>query len=270
MKLKDIKPLLVERIYSDGDSLVITIQKHREASDKSQISTMIRRQALETNLKDSNGAVIYSLYNYVSSPEITNLLSSIKGRGPYKVNGNQLKTFLDQCAIAAEPVLSKIKPDVIIYPKSSSSLTAEFAKKIHDKHPSAQLVSDAFYKKILNAEDVEPLINTKHPDWEKFAANNPADVEKLKKSLSKMIRDHDGKLELKKMYKPYMKFIKNFVEMRDALEVLEAVLEKNVLVIDDVLSTGATMLEMIRQLVDNEPNSIAGLTIFKHTTSSTV
>ena len=78
----------------------------------------------------------------------------------------------------------------------------------------------------------------------------------------------DGELELKKFYKPYLKFIKNFIELRDAYEVLDKVLGKSVLVVDDILSSGSTMAEMIRQLEEFEPSKIAGLTLFKHTSAS--
>jgi hypothetical protein len=262
-----IQELLTERIYAEKDNLVITIQSTKDSSTKEEISTFVRRQPYETNLKGSGGSVVYSIFNYLSSPEATKLLSSIKGKGPYKVNPKQLDTFLIQTALASKSIIEKLKPDVIIYPKSSSTLVADFAKKIGEKH-DIKIINDAFFKKVLNPEDIEPLINTSHPDWEKFSSEHPGEVKKLKMSLSKMIKDHGGNLELKKMYKPYMKFIKNFIEMQDAYEILEAVIEKNVLVLDDVLSSGSTMLEMIRQIAEMEPKSIAGLTIFKHTSQS--
>lgn len=267
MKLADIKPTLVERIYAEDGSVVITIQSHQEASDKVQISTFTRRHPYETNLRGSNGATIYSVYNYVSSPEITRLLSSMKGKGPYTINPKQVDSFLERTAAA---VTLKHVPDVIIYPKSSSDFLTKFATKVGKRYPSAKVLGDAFMKKLLKADDVEPLINTSHPDWEKFSSEHPADVAKLKKSISKMIRDNNGELEMKNLYKPYLKFIKNFIEMRDAYEVLESVIGKNVLVVDDVLSTGSTMLEMVRQIAEYEPSSIAGLTIFKHTTTKTL
>lgn len=262
MKLQDV---LTERIYSSDGKLVITIQNHREASDSSQISTYVNRQPYVTHIRGVD-AEIYSLFNYVSGPEVTNLLSSLKGKGPYELNPKQLDTFLVQCQIAIERVLEKTKPDVIIYPKSSSTLIGDLVSKITGAHDDIKVLGDAFVKKAIDAESVEPLINTAHPDWEKFSSEHPDEVKKLKKSVAKMIRDHKGRLELKKLYKPYLKFIKNFIEMKDAYEVLDSVLDKSVLVLDDVLSSGTTMAEMVRQLAEMEPKSLAGLTIFKHTT----
>jgi hypoxanthine phosphoribosyltransferase len=51
---------------------------------------------------------------------------------------------------------------------------------------------------------------------------------------------------------------------------MKMVMEKNVLVVDDILSSGTTMAEMIRQLEELEPSKIVGLTLFKHTTVSKI
>jgi hypothetical protein len=259
MKFKDF---LQERIYSKDDKVIITIQHSREASTDEAISTFMKRVPYETHFKGAGDSVIYSILNYVSSTESSKLLSSIKGKGPYSVDQKQYDFFLEQVIESCTKLMSVAKPDVIIYPQSSSKLVGDFAKHLSLKFPNAHLLSDVFVKKILKAEDIEPLINTAHPDWKKFVETHPHEVEKLRRSLLKQIEDH-GALELKKLYKPYLKFIKNFIEMKDAYQVLETVLDKRVLVIDDVLSSGSTMIEMLRQLKELEPKYLSGLTIFK-------
>ena len=175
---------------------------------------------------------------------------------------------MKQVRESAAKVVNRVNPDVIIYPKSSSEFLKAFVDEIKASSQSAVVLSDQFVKKTLDAENVEPLINTDHPDWSKFERDHPKEVEKLKKSLKNLIKG--GELELKKFYKPYLKFIKNFVELKDAYDVLETVMEKNVLVVDDILSSGTTMAEMIRQLEELEPSKIVGLTLFKHTTVSKI
>lgn len=259
MKLKE----LFERIYAKDGDLIVTKQASAEASTQDAISTFIRRLPYETKFKVAD-ATIYSLFNYLPGPVTTELLSSIKGKGPLDLKPKALQLFFDQVETAVAPLLKKLQPDVVIFPRSSSPLTADFAKILKAKSPKSEIVGDAFIKKLLKADDIEPLINTKHPDWTKFAADHPGEVKKLKQSLAKHI-ETNGTLELKKLYKPYLKFITNFVEMEDASRLLDMVIGKKVLVVDDVLSSGATMLEMLRQLEEFEPSELSGLTIFKRT-----
>jgi hypoxanthine phosphoribosyltransferase len=256
---------ILEDITINGDSLRITIQHYKSASTEDSISTGFRTQPYVTSIKGCD-ADVYSLLNYVSSDTSTQILKSLKGHGPYKVNDKQFDAFMKQIKTAASKVVSRVNPEIIIYPRSKSDFLQRFVNEIKNSASGVEVLDNQFIKSILDAENVEPLINTNHPDWKKFSTEHPKEVEKLKKQLKSQIQA--GELELKKLYKPYLKFIKNFIELKDAYEVLDKVLGKRVLVIDDILSSGATMAEMIRQLNDFEPSKIAGLTIFKHTTLS--
>lgn len=260
------KEFLLEDISVVDDKIRITTQHYKAGSSKDAISTYFKSHPYKTSIKGCD-ADIYSLLNYVSSEISTDILKSLKGRGPYKVDEKQYDHFMSQVKAAASMFIKTVKPDVIIYPKSSSQLLKQFVDEVAESYPTAKVVSDSFIKVALNAEDVEPLINTKHPDWEKFAEENPKAVKELKRSLKVQITKGSGELQFKNLYKPYVKFIKNFIELRDAYEVLEKVLDNNVLIIDDILSTGSTMAEMVRQVTELEPAKITGLTLFKYTTA---
>lgn len=264
MKLYELFSPLTEGISSVQGQLRVSTTAWRETSTPDIISTSFKRIPYKTSIKGSEP--IYSMLSYVSSPESTKLLTSIKEKGPYTTSQKQIDQILDGVVGACKQIISHLKPDVILYPKSSSSLTKTFVDKLHKAHPKIEILDEAFIKKVLQAGDEEALINTKHPDWKKFADENPDAAIELKKSLKRHIKD--GNLELKKLYKPYVKFIKNFVEMKDASFLLDKVIGKNVLIVDDILSSGATMLEMFRQLREFEPESMAGLTIFKGTTDT--
>lgn len=255
---------LLEDISVEGDSVRITSQNYKSASTKDSISTYFRTQPYVTHTAGID-ADIFSILNYVSSETSTEILKSMKGIGHHKVNENQFAALMSQVKASASVLVKRIKPDVIIYPKSKSDLLRKFVDEIHSAYPTAEVLSDAFIKRALDAEDVEPLINTKHHLWKKFSDENPKAVKDLKRSLKSQIKN--GELELKKFYKPYLKFIKNFIELKDAYTVLEKVMNNNVLVVDDILSSGSTMNEMIRQLEEFEPSKITGLTLFKLTTT---
>jgi len=259
------KEFLLESISIVNDKIQISKQSYRAGSTKDEISTYFKNQPYVTSIKGVD-AEVYSILNYISSEVSTDILKSLKGSGPYKVDDRQFSHFMEQVKAAAAGIVRKVKPDIIIYPKSRSPLVKQFVDEIAKNYPSAEVLTDSFIKSVLNAEDIEPLINTKHPDWEKFAESNPKAVKQLKQQLKNLISG--GELELKKFYKPYTKFIKNFIEIKDAYEVLDKVMGRNVLVVDDILSSGSTMGEMIRQLSDFEPNEITGLTLFKYTSAS--
>jgi hypothetical protein len=268
MKLHELKFDLVsilEGISAANDRVVFSTTSWREASTKDTISTSFKRIPYKTSIKGSDP--IYSILNYISSDQTTKLLTSLKGKGPYQVNDKILDQFLTGVVGASKKIIDHLDPTVIIYPKSSSDLLKKFVEKLKSAYPNIKVADEAFIKTVLKAGDEEAMINTAHPDWKKFAEENPEAVSDLKKSLARNIKD--GNLELKKLYKPYTKFIKNFVELKDAYQTLEQVMGQKVIVVDDILSSGTTMLEMFRQLKEFEPELIAGLTIFKRTSDST-
>lgn len=240
---------------------MIALQSDRQQSSGDSISTFIRRIPYE---REFPAGVVYSILNYVSSDETIKILQSIKGHGPYHTKPGQVERFIKLVADACAPLITRLKPDVIIYPKSGSALVKDFAKALGARNSKIVILDDAFIKKAVSAEQVHAMINTDHPAWGKFSLENPGAVSKLSRSLERQLKDH-GTLELKKLYKPYVKFIKNFLELKNAYETLDTVLGKSVLVVDDILSSGTTMNEMLRQLAEMEPSSVAGLTIFKRT-----
>lgn len=251
-----------ESIFSKDGRLVMAAQASRSSSDADSISTYVRRQPYESTCAYGD---VYSVLNYVSSDETTDLLNSVKGKGPYVVNDAQLERFINTMAAACSSLMSRLSIDVIISPKSSSELVNKFVHALQKNNNKLVVLTDAFMKRAFDAEKVGALINMDHPYWQKFSDNNPGAVSKLTRSLEKQIKDNAGHIEIKKLYKPYAKFIKNFLELQDAYTCLEMVMGKNVMVIDDVYSSGSTMVEMMRQLKEFEPASVQGLTIFKRT-----
>lgn len=264
MKLRElvIDPISVlEDISASQGKLSITTTNWKDASTETSISTYFKRNPYKFS---PNGIeTTYSILNYVHSEETTKILNSLKGNGPYTYDDRQIKYLLEGVVGACKKLMSDLNPDVILYPKSSSPLLKRFVDLLHKTHPKVKFADEAFIKKILKAEDEEGLLNTDHPDWKKFAEKYPDTVIELKKSIKRLIKG--GTLELKNFYKQHAKFLKNFIEMKDASNTLDQVIGKRVLVVDDVLSSGSTMLEMFRQLREFEPESISGLTIFKRT-----
>lgn len=267
MKLREIStdPISVlEDIHVDKNHLSIAFSRHKDASSTDHISTYFRRNPYKFS---PNGMeTVYSILNYIHSEETTHILTSLKGKGPYSYDDRQITHLLNGIVGACKKLMIDLDPEVILYPKSSSPLLKRFVELLHKAYPKVKIADEAFVKSIIKAGDEDALINTKHPDWQKFSDNHPEAVTELKKSIKRIIKD--GTLDLKHFYKRHAKFLKNFIEMKNASNTLDQVIEKRILVIDDVLSSGATMHEMFRQLREFEPESISGLTIFKRTSDS--
>ena len=264
MKLREITsdPISVlEDISAAQGQLKITTTSWKDVSTPTSISTHFRRNPYKFSPHGTEPT--YSILNYVHSDEVTKILSSLKGKGPYAYDDRQITHLLTGVIGACKKLMTDLDPDVILYPKSSSPLLKRFVDMLHKAYPKVMVTDEAFVKKMLKAEDEAGLLNTEHPDWKKFAEKYPDTVIELKKSIKRHIKD--GVLELKHFYKQHAKFLKNFIEMKDASNTLDQVIEKRILVVDDILSSGSTMLEMFRQLREFEPESISGLTIFKRT-----
>jgi len=165
-------------------------------------------------------------------------------------------------------LIARLDPEVIVYPASSSTMVSQFVGHLQRKHPQIKVTTEAFIKKNLKGADISAVLNTDHPEWAKFAAENPKAVEQLKQSLRHHITH--GEFEMKKLYKPHLKFVKNFIQLKDVSDAIELINQKRVLVVDDVLSTGVTIHEMLRQVKELEPEHAAALTIFKRTNAISV
>jgi phosphoribosylpyrophosphate synthetase len=109
------------------------------------------------------------------------------------------------------------------------------------------------------------FINFEDP---KFNTLKPATIKALEKQIAKSIQDNQaaGKgnvVSIKDIPKMQAKFVHNFLELVKSLS--DDLHNKNVLIIDDILSSGATFAEMVRLVSKEDVKSLIGLTIFKKT-----
>lgn len=267
MKLTDLKPQFItnhldEALYAKDGKLVVSSSNYRETSSEDEIATSIRRGApYKTTLP--SGLNVASAFNYVSSDETTNLLTSLKGRGPYEVNDRTIDRLMDFAVKTLRSYIVQAKPDIILAPAMTSTVAKKFLEAVSAIVPGIKVQDSTFVKKILKAGDEAAMINTAHPDWKKIVQTSPKAADQLRRTLANQIEAY-GQIEVKKLFKQHAKFVTNFIELRDAYETLEQVMGKKVMIVDDVLSTGTTMEEMARQLVEFEPKELIGVTLLKH------
>lgn len=137
--------------------------------------------------------------------------------------------------------------DVIVYPQSSSKLLKYFGEQI-GKKCNAKLIPDSFIKSLpseitIDTGGIEIDLNT-------F------------KGLYKIIEnaEKNGYFELKKVPIQFRRFFTGYIKLS---KTDYSFVDKNVLVVDDVLSSGATISEIYKILHANGAKSITGITILK-------
>lgn len=188
----------------------------------------------------------YSLYN-AKGKEANAVMISLKAAD---FESYEVKQFIVRSSIYAARIIRTMNIDVIVSPLSSSDLTKHFVNAINER-----LNIDVFVNSFKKQSDISKIkIDITHP--------NITDV--IIKSMESIIergirRNH---LSVKMFLPQHRKFIKNMFEITDA-KILNKVKDKNILIIDDIMTTGTSAANIYDILKTNDANNINVLTIFK-------
>lgn len=188
----------------------------------------------------------YSLYQ-AKSENATAILKAIKSAD---MNNPAVKAFIVRSAIYAARVLRSLKADVIVTPHSTSPLVNTFVSELA-KRISADIFVDSFAKR----PDLTKIeIDTSHPNI------TPAIAKSMKSTLNRAIKQ--GYLSVKMFAVMHRKFLKNMFELTDP-KIIDKVNDKNVLIIDDIMTSGTTTKNIYDILKTNGANNVSALTLFK-------
>lgn len=263
---------LTEMLRVDDNKVIYTMQKQKFGSSATEIDTYIGNGWYHEHSASSGGIDIYSRYLYKHSALVTDILKSLKTNAPYQVEERTRQNFLKHAAASAAALITAKKIDTIIFPKSSSDFVLEFVGHVKQALGAADVtvIADAFVKKQIDSisvdkGDMSELIDFDHPS---FNTLKPATIKSLEKQLTKIVKANSetGKgntVSVKDIPKMQAKFVKNFLET--VKELSELLHDKNVMIVDDVLSSGATFAEMVRLVKKENVKSVVGLTVFKNT-----
>jgi hypothetical protein len=140
--------------------------------------------------------------------------------------------------------------DVIVFPKSSSSILDSLKQKLSAKAGSNTLIaSDLFIKNTID--------NIKY-DQTKLDKLSDENKEKVLKMLNRVFSKEEFKL--KSIPPQYRKFIDNFLSFNSDTErrIFNSIVEGKILLVDDILTEGTTFSNMTKLLENLGANSITG------------
>jgi hypothetical protein len=259
---------LIESLYLKGLNINFSKELQKSPSDSDRISTFVPRLGYKKDI-DLNGVdvKVINLYNYVTTEIPQGILKSIKGKGPYLIDDATYTRFLDFTVEKSVELIGRQNIEYVIYPKSSSYFIKDFIDLLEAKLPKVVFLHEGIIKKQL--EDTEEYVrdNMIDTDYYGYTKMGPARITEIIKSIIRNIKKNDtaGKGKIITLKDVGNKIgnhvIKGFMEV-----VHEGIFEiegKNILIVDDILSTGTSFKDLIRVVKDFNPSAITGLAIFK-------
>lgn len=203
-----------------------------------------------TTLKTSRSTV-YSAYSKKASKDTTDILKSIKKSTGYKYNlsDEEYLYFIKRTSIFFNKVLSTNPLDTILIMESSSPLIGDVVNELIKRlpHSNIKVHSKGIEKNIdtLTLERPDKISDKEFSELERF-------LEKSK---------HEGKFEVKKVHPKYRAFFKNWISIDKYIH--KDIINKNVVIFDDYITTGSTLDVICNQLIDLNANSLKVMTILK-------
>lgn len=183
----------------------------------------------------------YSIGNY----EDVESLKVIKKQFTY--NSENAKFIESAIVPKSIDVIKDNRIDIIVAPQSSSKLLQHYCETL-SKKTGCRFIDNVFAKSNPSEITID-------------SGDTKLDLKTLK-SLTAIIEKSEqlGYFELKKVPLQFRKFFYGYIKLIGDNQIFR---DKNVLVVDDVLSSGSTISELYRIVYANGANKIIGLTMLK-------
>jgi hypothetical protein len=237
-----VKEFITEGIYFDDDNFVFDYR----IDEKSHfINLKYNNKFVKVNKKDI-------FYSYVMKDNVDRtikklFIKSLKYKDEQFISYNDYEKFLNKGILGFLHIIDR-NIDIIIYPKSSSPLNFDIAKKIKDKlGTNTYIVKDSIVK-----NEIENI---------KIDASKISD--KTRKSLLKY-SIKDGEFFLKRIPPQYRKYFFNFLKFDNNIQRdFYNKLSGNILIVDDILSEGTTINEIEKLVKSFNPSKIIKYVILR-------
>lgn len=188
-----------------------------------------------------------SLYQFKSATDILKALKKADFR-----NDQEVRQFVNRSAVYGARILRSYDIDIIVTPKSSSDLVKEFAQQIQSR---------TYYDFYIDSFQKTPNLNNVYID-----KDDPRISDSIANSMERTLdkAKSKGSLSVKSFAPQHRKFVKGLFEIVDE-KLYGKVYDKNVVIIDDVMTSGTTSKQIYDILQLHGANSVTTLTMFKAT-----
>jgi hypothetical protein len=245
-------------IGDDGQmKLDVTDKGNQKYIDTSlgKSSKNVKFEARVTTLPQS-GVKVISVYKKgsVEDKSVTDILKGLKRKSSsYSISDEEYDRFINRSAIFFAKEMNRMKVDSVFCMGSSSSLVRDIAERTVAKvsNISLRFLPDSIKKNIDTLELVIP-----DEDIERFGSDI---LGSLRKEVEKA--KQRGEFEIKKIQPQYRKFFKGWIEVNSAY--IKSIMDKDIILFDDYLTSGATLDEVCLALKAYSPKSITCFTIIK-------
>lgn len=184
------------------------------------------------------------------------VLAALKGQSnKLRIDRKSYDQFLNRTAIYFRKFISEYEIDTILSMSSSSSFVNDMMQKLQSKLPS--------YYTLMSFENA---IN-KNPNFDEIGVRGKefnlqqSTIDSLKDEIQKMA--NSGTFKIHNFHPPHRKIIKNWLKLND--DILSKVIDKNIILLDDYLTTGSTLIEASNLLEEMGANYVLGITVIKGT-----
>lgn len=204
-----------------------------------------------------DGVKVISVYARVkdstNDPELNKILTSIKGKGPYEIDGGSYDAFISRTAVYVAKILKGQNIDLALTIESKSGLAMDMLKKLKT-HFSFKVKDIAnAVKKNPNIEDISLDDSGKLDTTEKI--KQYFDQIKAKAEENEYFKISDIGLSWLRQY------VVNWLMIPE--ETKAAIKGKDILLIDDYMTSGITMKAAIKLIKLADAKSITAVTILK-------
>lgn len=245
-------------------------------------------------LNNNNSMIVYSMCK-IHESENLRILKAIKSEELVDFERNHLfYDFIDKLVNYFNTMMNNNdilkKTNVILIPKSSSFFLHEFIKKLKENHNTKyQFIDDAVLKNSLRdvrlINDLPASMKPESIKSLKAAISSTTEINSIKREITKLtelsksqynadsifqkinrlkqkIRELENKgLSIKKVFpSTFRKLVTNVFSLNNIDE--EDISQKNILILDDIYTTGYTISQLANLIERFNPNTISAITCF--------
>lgn len=203
-----------------------------------------------------SGGVAYSAYKKdqtIPKEDFNDLLYALKGKGQCRVDQKSYNDFIKRTALYFYRLVKGKDIDLILLMPTSSPLVSDIVNTLLQYYPS-YFKTVTFNKEIIKNPDLSAITI----DSEQYKLSDST-LKSLQSAIDKM--KESGYFEIKHIIPQLRKTVHNYLLAKDT--ILGKLIDANVLIVDDYITSGETLKEASRLLMNSGAKSVTALTLLK-------